>query len=171
MPTETRSVLSVIPAPRRASAVIDAWLIVSGCSIRDSTPPNDSAIEYSLVVVITFSAFAWQLRARDSANDYTNLFALVTAINTPDPVPTTLPIADVEERRDIGSLMPADVVTAMPPAQQRDLIRYLLELGRTPGLESLTHRVAPFAPAHRPLRPDDWPNATEFVNRERVYDF
>jgi azurin len=67
--------------------------------------------------------------------------------------------------------MPADVVTAMPAQQQRDLVRYLLELGRTPGLEALSHRVAPFAPPRQPMRPEDWPNAGEFVNRERVYDF
>jgi putative heme-binding domain-containing protein len=82
-----------------------------------------------------------------------------------------IPAADVEERRDIGSLMPADVVTALPSQQQRDLIRYLLELGRTPGLEALTHRVAAFAPPRGPVRPEEWPNAGEFVNRERVYDF
>jgi len=45
IPTDTRSVLSVIPAPARASADIDAWLIVSGCSMSDSTPPSDSAME------------------------------------------------------------------------------------------------------------------------------
>ncbi len=83
----------------------------------------------------------------------------------------SIPLADVEERRDVGSLMPADVVTAMPPPQQRDLVRYLLELGRTPGLESLSHRVAPFAPPPGPLRPADWPHAGAFVNRDRVYDF
>jgi len=83
----------------------------------------------------------------------------------------SIPIADVEERRDVGSLMPADVVTALPVQQQRDLVRYLLELGRTPGLESLSHRVAPFTPPRQPLRPDDWPHAGHFVNRERVYDF
>lgn len=79
--------------------------------------------------------------------------------------------ADVDERRDIGSLMPADVVTAMPREQQRDLVRYLLELGRTPGLESLSHRVAAYEPPRGPLRPADWPNAGAFVNRDRVYDF
>ena len=82
-----------------------------------------------------------------------------------------IPLTDVEERRDVGSLMPSDVVTSLPPDQQRDLVRYLLELGRTPGLESLSHRVAPFAPPREPLRPADWPNAQAFVNRDRVYDF
>ena len=37
IPTETRIVFSVIPASRRASSVIEAWLIVSGYSINDST--------------------------------------------------------------------------------------------------------------------------------------
>ncbi|MFM8891866.1 MAG: DUF6797 domain-containing protein, partial [Planctomycetia bacterium] len=83
----------------------------------------------------------------------------------------TIPTAEIEERRDVGSLMPADVVTAMPRQQQRDLVRYLLELGRTPGLESLSHRPAAFSPAREPLEPEDWPNAKAFVNRDRVYDF
>ena len=77
---------------------------------------------------------------------------------------------DVEERTDVGSLMPANVFTSLPPDQRRDLVRYLLELGRTPGLESLSHRAGPFDVPREPLRPDDWPNRDLWVNKNRVYD-
>jgi putative heme-binding domain-containing protein len=78
--------------------------------------------------------------------------------------------ADVEERTEVGSLMPANVFTALPPDQRRDLVRYLLELGRTPGLEALSHRPEPFDVPREPLRPDDWPNHVLDVNKHRVYD-
>jgi putative heme-binding domain-containing protein len=78
--------------------------------------------------------------------------------------------ADIEERTDVGSLMPANVFTSLPDEQRRDLIRYLLELGRTPGLESLSHRPEPFAVPREPLRPDDWPNQDLWVNEHRIYD-
>jgi putative heme-binding domain-containing protein len=81
-----------------------------------------------------------------------------------------IPPAEIEERQDVGSLMPKNVVTALPPEQRRDLVRYLLELGRTPGLESLSHRPEPFDVGQKPLRPDDWPNRDLWVNKNRVYD-
>src|ERR1017187_5390012 len=43
MPVETRTLAPVMPAARRAAGVMEAWLMVSGCSTRDSTPPRDSA--------------------------------------------------------------------------------------------------------------------------------
>ena len=78
--------------------------------------------------------------------------------------------ADIDERTEVGSLMPANVFTALPAEDQRDLVRYLLELGRTPGLESLSHRPEPFDVPREPLRPNDWPNSHLDVNKHRVYD-
>ncbi len=78
--------------------------------------------------------------------------------------------ADIEERIDVGSLMPANVALALPAEQRRDLVRYLLELGRTPGLESLSHRAGKFDVPREPLRPDEWPNRDLWVNKNRVYD-
>ena len=78
--------------------------------------------------------------------------------------------ADIEERIDVGSLMPANVALALPAEQRRDLVRYLLELGRTPGLESLSHRAGKFDVPCEPLRPDEWPNRDLWVNKNRVYD-
>ena len=77
---------------------------------------------------------------------------------------------DVEERTAVGSLMPANVFTSLPAEQRRDLIRYLLELGRTPGLESLSHRPAAFDVPREPLEPEAWPNRDLWVNKDRVYD-
>jgi putative heme-binding domain-containing protein len=81
-----------------------------------------------------------------------------------------IPPADIDERAEVGSLMPANVFTSLPEEERRDLVRYLLDLGRTPGLESLSHRPEPFDVAREPLRPDDWPNRELWVNEHRVYD-
>jgi putative heme-binding domain-containing protein len=78
---------------------------------------------------------------------------------------------DIEERRDVGSLMPDGLTAAMSAEERRDLIRYLLELGRTEGLEGLTHAVAKFDASPEPLNPADWPNRGHYVNRDRVYDY
>jgi putative heme-binding domain-containing protein len=78
---------------------------------------------------------------------------------------------EIEERREIGSLMPDGLTAAMTPEERRDLIRYLLDLGKSKGLESLSHEPVQFAYRREPLRPQDWPNRTHYVNRDRVYDF
>ncbi|MFM8704849.1 MAG: DUF6797 domain-containing protein, partial [Planctomycetia bacterium] len=82
----------------------------------------------------------------------------------------SIPPADIDERTEIGSLMPANVFTSLPAADRRDLVRYLLELGRTPGLESLSHRAGPFDVPREPLQPDDWPNRDLWVNTHRIYE-
>jgi putative heme-binding domain-containing protein len=81
-----------------------------------------------------------------------------------------VPVADIEERADVGSLMPAHVFTSLPEDQRRDLVRYLLELGRTPGLETLSHRAGAFDVPREPLVPGDWPNRQLWVNEHRIYD-
>ena len=93
----------------------------------------------------------------------------VTLVDATGKTHDTRP-ADIEERTDVGSLMPANVFTSLPEEQRRDLIRYLLELGRTPGLESLSHRPEPFEVPHEPLEPADWPNRNLWVNKDRIYD-
>ena len=81
-----------------------------------------------------------------------------------------IPAAEIDERQDVGSLMPKGLLTGMSADDRRDLVRYLLELGRTPGLESLSHRPAKLDVPRAPLVPADWPNASAHVNRDRVYD-
>jgi putative heme-binding domain-containing protein len=78
---------------------------------------------------------------------------------------------EIEERREIGSLMPEGLTAAMTAEERRDLVRYLLELGKTKGLDDLAHEPVKFASSREPLRPEDWPNRTHYVNRDRIYDF
>jgi putative heme-binding domain-containing protein len=82
-----------------------------------------------------------------------------------------IPKKEIEERREIGSFMPEGLTAAMSAEDRRDLIRYLLDLGKTKGLDDLSHEPMKFSYSRQPLRPEDWPNRTHFVNRDRVYDF
>src|SRR6266545_146775 len=84
--------------------------------------------------------------------------------------PHRIPIKEIAQRREIGTLMPEGLTAAMTAEQRRDLIRYLLDLGKTPGLDHL-HEPVTFAYSREPLRPEDWPNRKHHVNRDRVYDF
>ena len=72
--------------------------------------------------------------------------------------------------------MPEGLAEAMTPAQRRDLIRFLLDLGRSPDesadpLLGHGHAPAAFAYDRKPLRPEHWPHWEHPVNRDRVYDF
>jgi putative heme-binding domain-containing protein len=78
---------------------------------------------------------------------------------------------DIAERHEIGTLMPDGLTVAMTAAERRDLVRYLFDLGKTQGLDQLSHQPVSFVYGREPLRPADWPNRTHFVNRDRVYDY
>jgi putative heme-binding domain-containing protein len=88
----------------------------------------------------------------------------------------TIAKSDIEATRDGGTLMPDGLTTAMSRADQRDLVRFLLDLGK-PGstsAESLVkhaHMPAEFSFSRDPLHPEDWPSWKLPVNRDRVYDF
>ncbi len=84
--------------------------------------------------------------------------------------------AEIEAERPGGSVMPDGLAEAMTETDRRDLIRFLLETGKTGGTNAtdlLKHAHAPatFAFERGPLHPEKWPNWQSFVNRERVYDF
>jgi putative heme-binding domain-containing protein len=84
--------------------------------------------------------------------------------------------AEVEATRDEGSMMPEALTTAMSAVERRDLIRFLLDLGRpggpaVEGLGHVAHAPAEFAFDRAPLHPEQWPGRTHPVNRDRVYDF
>lgn len=83
----------------------------------------------------------------------------------------TIAKEDIEARTEIGSLMPEGLLAALTKEQRQDLLRYLLELGKTEGLEKLSHEPARFAYSREPLHPEDWPNRDRHVNRDRLYDF
>lgn len=83
---------------------------------------------------------------------------------------------EIEESRDEGSLMPEALTATLTPVQRRDLIRFLLDLGRAGGITTDALKVVPHSPAEfvfdrKPLRPDLRTAWTERVNRERPYDF
>ncbi len=84
--------------------------------------------------------------------------------------------SDIEAIRNEGSLMPDRLAEAMTPAERRDLVRFLLDLGR-PGLGTAGHLLrhshvpAAFAFDRAPIHPELWPNWQHPVNRDRVYDF
>jgi len=82
-----------------------------------------------------------------------------------------IPKKEIEDRREIGSLMPEGLPASMTVEQRRDLVRYLLDLGKTEGLHHLSHEPVKFAYSREPLKPEAWPNRVHKVNRDRVYDF
>jgi putative heme-binding domain-containing protein len=84
--------------------------------------------------------------------------------------------AEIEEQKEIGTLMPDGLAEAMSPGQRRDLIRFLLELGATGSVapeKLLAHCTEPakFPYRRAPLQPDYFPNWQHYVNRDRLYDF
>ena len=87
-----------------------------------------------------------------------------------------IPRTEIEETREEGSLMPEGLLQTMTDAEQKDVLRFLLELGG-PSARALTERLgnlhepAPFTYEKAPLRPESFPDATQFVNRDRIYDF
>ena len=84
--------------------------------------------------------------------------------------------AEVEATRPVGTLMPEGLAESMTPGERRDLVRFLIDLGKpgsTPpeALLRMAHAPAPFAYDRDPLDPDRHPAWQAHVNRERVYDF
>ncbi len=83
---------------------------------------------------------------------------------------------EIEAIRPEGSLMPEGLTESMTDTERRDLVRFLLDLGR-PGMEAAghfaRHSVAPvrFPYKRDPLQPELWPNWQKPVNRDRIYDF
>jgi putative heme-binding domain-containing protein len=87
-----------------------------------------------------------------------------------------LPKTEIEERTEVGTLMPDGLVEAMSTEQRRDIIRFLLELGAMGSAapdKLLAHSSEPatFAYNRAPLRPEYFPNWQHEVNRDRLYDF
>ena len=81
----------------------------------------------------------------------------------------------IEERLQIGTLMPEGLAAAMSAGERRDVLRFLIELGRE-GIDSTRllaeHSAATSFPYEfAPLEPGQWRHAGERVNRDRLYDF
>lgn len=88
---------------------------------------------------------------------------------------TVLPRSELEELREVGTLMPEGLVAAMSPTQRADVVRFLCEL-KGPGplsnlVQPTSHEAAEWSYAKAPLHPEQWPFQSHFVNRDRLYDF
>ncbi len=91
---------------------------------------------------------------------------------------TRLKREEIDEEIQGGTVMPAGLTAAMSRQQTLDLVCFLSALGRE-GDEDLQqaialsqmHRPASFPVNAAPLDPERWPNANEYVNRDRIYDF
>lgn len=94
--------------------------------------------------------------------------------NTAETV--ALPRASIDEINALGSLMPENLATTMTSDQRRDLVRFLMDLGQEHASSNhllATHSATAvtFPYDRHPLYPEDWPQSSAFVNRERLYDF
>ncbi len=87
-----------------------------------------------------------------------------------------LPKDQVESTHRVGTLMPEGLAGSMTPSERRDLVRFLVDLGR-PGsapagsLMKMAHAPAEFAYDRAPLDPARNASWQAPVNRDRVYDF
>jgi putative heme-binding domain-containing protein len=79
----------------------------------------------------------------------------------------------IDDRREVGTLMPDGLAAGLSAEQRRDLIRFLMELGHTEGLAAAAHTHAPakFDFDRAPLQPAQWPGWQHHVNRDRIYDY
>lgn len=93
----------------------------------------------------------------------------------------TIAVNDIEDRKQVPSLMPEGLVNAWTEEQVADLVSFLTDLGHHERLlPELTESVLQHAQAHEPAsfafdrKPLDeraWPNWQAPINRERLYDF
>jgi len=82
---------------------------------------------------------------------------------------------NIEERTIVGTLMPEGLAQSMTPGQRRDLVRFLMDLGKEGVSAELLlahgHAAVKFPYIRAPLRPELWPSWRHPVNRDRAYDF
>ena len=84
---------------------------------------------------------------------------------------------EVEEVKEIGTLMPDGLVEGLDFDDRRDLARFLIDLGKPDdAAKYLTarhdhHMPASFTYDRAPLQPEYWPHWRDHVNRDRLYDF
>ncbi|MFK8113277.1 MAG: DUF6797 domain-containing protein [Rubripirellula sp.] len=95
--------------------------------------------------------------------------------------PRTIAQDDIEDVKQLGSLMPEGLMATMSQQDKFDVIAFLADLGkhkvlRLASIDSLLkhahgHHPATFAMPRDPLEPKNWPNWQAHVNRDRIYDF
>ena len=84
--------------------------------------------------------------------------------------------SEIEDLRTDGTLMPDGLAESMSATDRRDLVRFLLDLGRPTGNSAgMLMRHSParaeFNFDRAPLVKEQWPSWKLPVNRERIYDF
>jgi putative heme-binding domain-containing protein len=89
-----------------------------------------------------------------------------------------IPLADIEQLRALGTLMPGGLASTLDQAERRDLVRFLIDLGKTADSNGAAlieqvqpHAVAAFPFDRAPLVPELWPHRGHPVNRDRIYDY
>ncbi|MHB1556073.1 MAG: TIM barrel protein, partial [Isosphaeraceae bacterium] len=90
--------------------------------------------------------------------------------------PVRIAREEIDGVRPGGTLMPEGLAASMTAEERRDLVRFLIELGRPGGAASNpmpahSHAPASFSYSRAPIHPEDWPNRNHLVNRDRIYDF
>ena len=99
----------------------------------------------------------------------------------PGAEPLAIAVDEIEAEREVGTLMPDNLVAALSATDRNDLFCFLLGLGRDEGIEprqldSLlshvhAHQPASFEVPRKPRQSAAWPSWEHSVNRDRVYDY
>ena len=91
----------------------------------------------------------------------------------------TIPATSIDFRREVGTLMPDNLVASLNRAQLSDVLRLLIHQGKPSGLpasqiDSVLHHTmahmsgpASFPYEKKPLHPEHWPSWQHRVNRQR----
>jgi putative heme-binding domain-containing protein len=130
-------------------------------------PKRQVKAEYVAIAVVTTAGKLLQgYKERETDKD---LVLRIPGTNTTHRIVKN----EIDERREVGTLMPDGLIAAMSPEERRDLFRFLLELGHTEGIAATAHAHEPakFTPDRAPLVPEHWPHWQHRVNRDRLYDY
>lgn len=159
--------LTTLSAGRSAAQVVEAvyW------------PQRTVAPEYRTVAVIKSDGQV--LRGYQVGADS----QVLTLLDPATAAMHRIDVDEIEDQREVGSLMPDGLTAAMTSGERADLLRFLLELGREGALspEELDQTLArarahlqgpaTFPLVREPLDPAAWPNHEAHINRDRIYDF
>ena len=92
-------------------------------------------------------------------------------------------LEDIDEHRQMGTLMPDNLTATMTSQQLDDLLQFVFTLGTNEGMpateidsllehtQAHMHPPATFSWDRRPIQAEHWPSWQHHVNRHRVYDF
>lgn len=151
----------------------------SGAQIAEAVywPQRTVAPEYRTVAVVKSDGQVLRgyLVGQDSE--------FLTLVDPATTVTHRIDAEEIEDQREVGSLMPDGLTAAMTSGERADLLRFLLELGREGAMspEQLDQTLArarahlqgpaTFPLVRQPLDPAAWPNYQARINRDRIYDF